>query len=249
MVNRISLNSTKCNNLIIPSKFRETTPQIYLYLSNILLSTSKSVKYLGVHLDSQSNFHDHVTATEHKKSRAVGIMYKLKHFLSRSALIKLYYALVYLHLLSGLIIWGQTFPSYLTILRRQLSEFFCKTFLRGSYQNHVTSYFKELGILKVSDLRDLETAKFVHLHFLKKLSPQLSNIFVKTCKISTRQTRSTCPSHNLSLYKPRFQTARLQRSITYKGVKVWNAIPTNIQTETPRLFKTKLKKHILDNYN
>ena len=58
-----------------------------------------------------------------------------------------------------------------------------------------------------------------------------------------------CPSNNLSLYIPRFQTARLQRSIKYKGVKVWNAIPTNIQPETPRLFKTKLKKHILSNYN
>ena len=108
---------------------------------------------------------------------------------------------------------------------------------------------KNLAYLNYPDLYDLETAKFVHLHFLKKLPPQLSNMFVKTSKISTRLTRSTCPSNNLSLYIPRFQTARLQRSIKYKGVKVWNAIPSNIQTETPRLFKSKLKKHILGNYN
>ena len=116
----------------------------------------------------------------------------------------------------------------------------------GSYQDHhVTPYFKELGILKLPDLCDIETAKFVHLHFLKKLPPQLSTIFIKTGQISTRLTRATCPSNNLSLYIPRF----LQRSIKYEGVKVWNAIPTNMQTETPKLFKTKLKKHILGNYN
>ena len=161
------LNPTKSNYLIIPSKLRETTPQIYLYLNNIPLPTSKSVKYLDFYLDSQLNFHDHITATEHKISRAVGIMSKLKPFLPQSAMIKLYCALVYPHLLYGLIIWGQTFPSYLTKLST-LQNKAIKLSCGGSYQDHVTPYFKELGILKLPDLRDLETAKFVHLHFLKK---------------------------------------------------------------------------------
>ena len=111
MANRINLNPTKPNYLIIPFKLRETSPQIYLYVNNILLSTSKSVKYLGVHFDSQLNFHHHITAPEHKIFCAVGIMSKLKHFLPQSAMIKLYYALVHPHLLYGLIIWGQIFPS------------------------------------------------------------------------------------------------------------------------------------------
>ena len=134
-------------------------------------------------------------------------------------MIKLYFALVHPHLLYGLKIWVQTFPSYLTKLST-LQNKAIKLSCGGSYQNHVTPYFKELGILKLSDLCDLETAKFVHLRFLKKLPPQLSNIFVKTSKISTQLTRSTCPSNNLFLYIPKFQTARLQRSIKYKGVMV-----------------------------
>ena len=77
MADRLSLNPTKSNYLIIPSKLRETTSQIYLYLNNVPLSTSKSVKHLGVCLDSQLNFHDHIIATEHKITRAVRIMSKL----------------------------------------------------------------------------------------------------------------------------------------------------------------------------
>ena len=135
-------------------------------------------------------------------------MSKLKHFLPQTAMIKLYYVLVHPHLLYGLIIWGQTFPSYLTKLST-LQNKAIKLSCGGSYRDHATPYFKELGILKLPDLCDLETAKFVHLHFQKKLPPQLSNMFVKTSKISTRLTRSTSPSNNLSLYIPRFQTARL----------------------------------------
>ena len=156
-------------------------------------------------------------------------------------------ALVHPHLLYGLIIWGQTFSFYLTKLTT-LQNRSIKLSCGGSYQDHDTPYFKELGILKLPDLRDLKTAKFVHLHFRQKLPPQLFNMFIKTSQISTRVTRSTCPSNNLSLYIPRFQIARLQRSIKYKCIKVWKEIPTNIQTETPRLFKTTLK-HILGNYN
>ena len=103
MVNRINLNLTKSNYLIIPPKLKETLPQISFTSNNIPKSTSKTVKYLGVHPDSQLNFQNHVTETENELSPAVGNMSKLKHFPPKSALNKLYYAVVYLHLLYSLI--------------------------------------------------------------------------------------------------------------------------------------------------
>ena len=84
MANRINLNPTTSNYLIITPKLREIPPQISLTLNNIPLSASKSVKYLGVHLDSQLNVQDHITATEHKISRAAGIISKLKYFFFRN---------------------------------------------------------------------------------------------------------------------------------------------------------------------
>ena len=47
--------------------------------------------------------------------------------------------------------------------------------------------------------------------------------------------------NNLSLYIPRFRTARLQRFVKYKGVKIWNAIPANIQTGLKGYFKLILR--------
>ena len=81
-----------------------------------------------------------------------------------------------------LIIWGQTFTSYLTKLSA-LQNKAIKLSCGSSYQDYVTPYFKQLGLLKLPDLRDHETAKFGHLHFGNKLPPQLSsNIVVKQVK-------------------------------------------------------------------
>ena len=59
---------TKSNYLIIPPELKETPSQIFLTLNNIPLSTLKSFKYLGVHLDFRLNFQNYITATEHKIS-------------------------------------------------------------------------------------------------------------------------------------------------------------------------------------
>ena len=46
----------------------------------------------------------------------MGIKSKLKNYAPTHALFKLYYTLVHTHLLYGLIVWGNTYPTYLSKL-------------------------------------------------------------------------------------------------------------------------------------
>ena len=46
-----------------------------------------------------------------------------------------------------------------------------------------------------------------------------------------------------------FRTNKLQRSIRYQGVKIWNSIPSDIQKLLKRHFIRKLKSHLLQTYN
>ena len=71
------------------------------------------VKYLGLLIDNKLNFQTHVAMLEKKVSRAVGIIFKVKHFLLQVVLRQLYFALIHSQLIYGLIIWGSTYPSYL----------------------------------------------------------------------------------------------------------------------------------------
>ena len=85
---------------------------ISLKVSNVEIDPCENVKYLGVQIDSQLIFNLHIRLMENKLSRSIGIIIKLKSFLSPTALLKLYYAIVHPHLLYGLLVWGTTSTSY-----------------------------------------------------------------------------------------------------------------------------------------
>ena len=110
IANKLSLNPDKSSSLIIPPKLNRHQLFISLNLNDIPLPPHKSVKYLGIYIDEQLNFKCHIECIKQKISRAVGILDKLKSFLPKPALLKLYYALVHFHLLCGSAIWGSTFP-------------------------------------------------------------------------------------------------------------------------------------------
>ena len=51
---------------------------------------------------------------EHKISHYIGILYKLKSFLSKTALFKIYNAMIYPYLLFALLSWESTYPTYMS---------------------------------------------------------------------------------------------------------------------------------------
>ena len=72
-----------------------------------------------------------------------------------------------------------------------------------------------------------------------------SNFFTKVGPVNTPTTRSSNPNN---LYIPCYKTSRIQRSIKYQGVKVWNSIPVEIQNLPKSRFKIKLKSHLMQAY-
>ena len=69
-------------------------------------------------------------------------------------------------------------------------------------------------------------------------------LFLKVSQIHARLTRST---ENNLLYLPRYRSNRLQKSIKYRGVKVWNEIPSNFKYfSTYSSFVKHYKKHPVD---
>jgi len=111
--NKLNLNPTKTDFLIISPKLRTKLLQLPLSLNKTLLSNYNRVKYLGVFLDSQLNFQAHIKIVEQNISKSIGIISKLKNCLPPSDLLKIYYALVHPHLLYDLTVWGSTRPTYL----------------------------------------------------------------------------------------------------------------------------------------
>ena len=168
------------------------------------------------------NFDFHVLNITYKISRTVGIIYKIRHYLPETALLKIYYALIHSHLLYGLIIWGFTFPTYLKKLIT-LQNKAIKFISAAKFYNSSSPYYKRLKILKLKDLYKLEVGKFIHSNFKKMLPKNLSNYFILTSQILEKNTRLNEKSKK-TLHIPFHKTSRLQRCIKYQGVKIWNEI-------------------------
>ena len=222
--NNLTINPQKCHVLLIPPKLNKTSTNFVVKLDDTIIKAENCVKYLGILIDSNLNFRFHLEKIENKLSKSLGILYKLKPILPQNTLLKLYYSMVHSHLLHGLVVWGSTFTSYLQKLN-SIQNKAVKLIGGGNYLDRATPYYSKLNILKLPDLNNLETAKFVYRFMHNTLPQSFSDIFVKASEISGR-TRSSGNRH--SLYIPRYNTNRLQRSIKYQGVKIWNSISLKI---------------------
>ena len=105
-VNKLSINPSKTNFLIIPPKqTKATIPHLYVTGNGSAINIVDSAKYLKVVIDNKLNFKQHIKMMKGKVTRSVGILSKLKHFFPQNVMLQLYYALVHPFLSHGIIIW------------------------------------------------------------------------------------------------------------------------------------------------
>ena len=117
-LNKLSINPSKTNIIIIPPEQTNAAILHLLLTSNgSAINIVNSAKYLGVVIDNELNFKQHIKMMEGKVARYVGILSKLKHFFPPNIMLQLYYALVHLFLFYDIIIWGATYPTYIKRLK------------------------------------------------------------------------------------------------------------------------------------
>ena len=163
-------------------------------------------------------------------SRSVGILSKLKNYLP--TLFKLYYTVVHSHLLNGLIVWGNTYPTYLSKLITLQNKALHIVTKSGWYQN-VLPLYQKFNLLNLQNLHKFETAKFIHNQINQHLSPNFNNYYTLAKFSRSRQTHTTA---SLILIFPLYKTKRTQQSIKYFGAKIWNFIPNNTKDLSFRKF-------------
>ena len=115
-----------------------------------------------------------------------------------------------------------TFPTYLNPIKT-LQNRAVKNIGSGSMYGNSNPYYVRFNILKLQDLYIVEIAKIVdnYIHRSCMLPPSFLNYFNRAHLISQRSSRSTTTHRDL-LYIPLLRTKKMQRSIKYQRVKIWN---------------------------
>ena len=103
--NRLALNISKTNFVIFAAR-NKPLRNVTILINREAIQQTDHVKYLGVMIDSQLSFKQHIENIVKKVSRITGLMYRIRGCVDNNTLYMIYYSLIYPHLLYGIPIWG-----------------------------------------------------------------------------------------------------------------------------------------------
>ena len=243
--NKLSLNITKTNFIRFkPHSTQVIDPNYNIRINGLPLTELKSTKFLGITIDSCLSWNDHIHNVHTSVSKGIGILYRLKDFLSQNSLTILYNAIVLPYLTYCNIVWGNCsstkINSILLLQKRAL-----RLITNSSYRSPTDSLFSQLKILKISDIHTIQTAIFMHKYTFNRLPSVFDNFFIPNSNIHSYPTRNSSGYH---LENPRIILA--QKSLKHHGPDVWNSLPDSLKQCTKlHLFKQQFKNILLNQYS
>ena len=113
-------------------------------------------------------FKDHINELNKKISRAIGILYRLRQYVTTKLLCTVYYAIIYLFLLYGTTVWGNASRSLLEpiyIMQKKIVPMVTFNDINATLPGplpHTPPLFHQLKVLTIYDIFKLQVGKFVY---------------------------------------------------------------------------------------
>ena len=148
---------------------------IKIKLSRKRLYPSKSVKYLGIKIEENLNWKQHIHDITTKLNRANAFLYTIINFLNRYILRAIYFAIFDTHLNYASLIWGQNLNAVRSIVILQKKVLRIMDF--QSRDSHSSPLFKSSHILKLEDKILTQNILFINKSLNILLPPNFKNWF------------------------------------------------------------------------
>ena len=244
LANKISLNVTKTELIV----FRKKTTGLSEYVKKIKLNgnrlyTSHEVKYLGVLLDEHLTWGPQILKVNASLSRANRLLSKARYFLPLNHLLQLYYGQFYSKMTYGCQLWGENINenSQTSILQRKAIRII--TF--SDFQATTNPLFKELKMLKLTDVISTSHMLFVHNVLNQKVPNYLENFFMKNEQRHSHDTiKSIKSKYSLPLgtVVVPTSTSKKYRNINETCALTWNNLLKSLTIEHEKLTKSNMDK-------
>ena len=252
-LNRLSLNISKTNFVIFHARGKVKGSVVTILINKQAIDEVISVKYLGILIDSQLTFKNHIDELSKKVSRAIGVLYKLRPYVTAKILTNVYYAIVYPFLLYGVVVWGNACKTLLEPIHIMQKKIVRMITYNDNYPTipgplaHSPPLFHKLNMLNIYDIYNLQAGKFV-FESLNNIGPAQSIIkFVRASEIHDHNTRYAEVG---GFYVVSVRTKKYGlKALKVEGKTVWDAIPTHIQdSQTKKSFIVNYKKSLISTY-
>ena len=147
--NRISLNVKKTELVIFKHQRKKLDSSIKIKLNLKRLYPSKSVKYLGIKIDENLNWKQHIHDITIKLNRPNSLLFIIRNYVNKYILRTTYFALFDFHINYANLIWGQNLHAVSRIVILQKKALRIMNF--QSRDSHSSPLFKSNHILKLQD--------------------------------------------------------------------------------------------------
>ena len=229
--NRLSLNVNKTKVMFFHS-VRKTVAYPKLYIDNKEIERVDSFLFLGLQINHNLNWNNHIRSISFKVSKIAGILHKLKNEFPTSILKSIYNTLILPHLNYCVLCWGSQTNRIHLLQKRAI-----RNINNANYRAHSEPIFKSLNILKIDDIYYLSILKFYSKlinnnlpHYFDSFKPQFAN---GVLHYNLRK-----PSMQLPIIKHEFP----RQSLRYKLITTLN----EMSAETMELAKNYTQKRFVD---
>jgi hypothetical protein len=239
IANRLCLNITKTNFMFFSTGCMCAN---VLHVNNVKINRVDCTKFLGLFVDDKLSWLSHVNYLYKKLSKALGLLKVASHCFPTCALLPMYYALFHSHLIYGLLIWGNTYSSYLQPIK-VLQKKCIRLLSNADFLAHTPPLALNLGILFLDDLYVYLLSIFMFKVYTYMLPECIVNMFIRLNTVHSITRRVM-----YNFYLPRIHLNICKKFIAYSGPFHWNKLPIDVKSCTLSDFKKNIFANFLDSY-
>ena len=235
LLNHLSFNPVKCKSMVLSrKKVRTTPPPLNLLGSEI--EQVDSIKYLGLTINDNLSWSDHISKICSKARRLIGMLFRQFYNCADTSTIRtLYLTLIRPHLEYANQVWDPYLVKDCKLLE-DVQKFACKVCLKSWN----TTYDEMLDTLNIPKLE--QRRKALKLCFMHKLvgtnAPVLVPLVPRPCVYTTRYT------HSKQLSSLSGHTAQYLNSFFPNTITSWNKLSSDVVSSPFSTFKNHVYNNI-----
>jgi hypothetical protein len=237
--NRLVLNASKSKCMVIASKHQTRNEcTLNVSLNNTAIEQVNSVKYLGVIIDSNLSWNDHVSTLCKNLSFKVSQLSRARNVVNRNMMLIIYNSIIQPTIDYAITVWGHTTMTNINKIQR----------LQNLAARIVTNNFdyvntrgidivKQLKWMNVSE-RIIYFERLLMFKCIHGMAPEyLCNQVTMEIEVRNVNTRS----HDMNVYIPFPNNEISKKSLFYSSAKNWNSL----SAETKEIFTIdNFKRHM-----
>ena len=241
--NKLTVNAKKSSfTIFTTSHIRNNTnfPDS-IAVNNESILISNSTKYLGITIDQELSWKDHVQELCNGLKGMFSVFYNIRAYLTIDHVKTIYYALIYSRVKYGLSVYGTAnrgLIDKIQVLQNQL----LKVLTGKPYRYCTNKLHNELKLLKIEDLYKQAILTFVHKFQNNKLPFVFDSYFTSFSEIHNINTRN----RNNNFIVPRVTSRLGSTNISFVGAVSWNNLDRlSKEIESEKSFRKSFKDTVL----